>query len=96
MITSISTRTHEAARRTMRIFAVLSLSTVYVAAQITNTAASAKRVAVARVEQARDDAERGEISSTTVIIAILVLLAVAVGGIITTKITDTANSIETQ
>ena len=46
-----------------------------------------------RSHQARLKGDRGEVSSTTIMIAVLVLLAVAVGGIITTKITAKANSI---
>ena len=39
--------------------------------------------------------ERGEISSTTITIAILAALAIAVGAIITMKITGKANAIPT-
>ena len=45
-----------------------------------------------RVELARRD-QRGEISSTVIIIAVLAALALAVGAVITTKVTDKANSI---
>lgn len=41
------------------------------------------------------DRDRGEVSATTVALAaLLVLAAIAVGGIIRTKVTDKANSIQ--
>ena len=46
-----------------------------------------------RVSEARKDAERGEISSTTVIVAMLVALALAVGLLITDRIQGKADSI---
>lgn len=39
--------------------------------------------------------DRGEVSSTVIVIAILCTLAIAVGAIIVTKVTDKANSIPT-
>ena len=49
-----------------------------------------------RFRAARDrDTDRGEISATTVALAaLLVLAAIAVGGIIKAKVTDKANSIQ--
>ena len=96
MQNSASKVVQSATQSVVRLFAVVSLSALYLSAQMATTGANVKLVAEHRYAQARDDVERGEISSTTVIIAILVLLAVTVGGIITTKITDTANNIETQ
>ncbi|MEL7155001.1 MAG: hypothetical protein AAFN30_00225 [Actinomycetota bacterium] len=49
------------------------------------------RAAVARRTAWRD--ERGDIAARTVGIAIMAALAIAVGGIITTKVTNKANSI---
>lgn len=40
--------------------------------------------------------DKGEVSSTVIIIAILCTLAIAVGAIIVTKVTQKANSIPTQ
>jgi len=55
----------------------------------------------ARVRNAIDDGHRfrgdaGEVSSTVIIIAILCTLAIAVGAIIVTKVTQKAESIPTQ
>ena len=44
-------------------------------------------------KRVRDERDRGEITSTTAIIVILVLAAIAAGGIIATKITDNANNV---
>lgn len=52
--------------------------------------ASARAALLRRVDW-RD--ERGEITSTTITIAVLATLALAVGAIIVTKVTDKANSI---
>jgi hypothetical protein len=51
---------------------------------------------VTRFEASRcDDADRGEVSVTTVALAaLLVLAAIAVGAIIKAKVTDKANSIQ--
>jgi hypothetical protein len=51
-------------------------------------------VLVSRARSAWDD-ERGEITSTTITIAILAALALAVGAIIVAKVTAKANSIPT-
>jgi len=40
--------------------------------------------------------ERGDVTSTTVLVAILATLALAVGAIIVTKVTQKANSIPTK
>ncbi len=53
--------------------------------------ASDLRAALARRTDWRD--ERGDIAARTVGIAIMDALAIAVGGIITTKVTNKANSI---
>ena len=58
------------------------------------TAVAATGTLRARLEEARAD-QRGEISSTVIMIAVLAALALAVGAIITTKVTDKANSIPT-
>lgn len=52
-----------------------------------------KTVAETRVAQNRD--QRGEISSWVITVAVLAALAIAVGAIITTKVTAKANSIPT-
>lgn len=80
----------------LRLMSAVSLSILCLATHATIVAADAKRVARRRIAEARADAERGEISSTTVIIAILVLLAVTVGGVIATKIQERADAIETE
>jgi hypothetical protein len=49
---------------------------------------------VARGDRLRGD--DGEVSSTVIIIAILCTLAIAVGAIIVSKVTQKANSIPTQ
>ena len=56
--------------------------------------AGAARAALVRRLDWRD--ERGEITSTTITIAVLATLALAVGAIIVTKVTDKANSIPTE
>ena len=48
--------------------------------------------AKARIELARHD-ERGEITEKVIIIAVFAALAIAVGAIIVTKVTDKANGI---
>lgn len=93
--TITSPATNEMAR-VLRTVSAITLAVLYVGAFVANTTADVKRVANRRIAEARADAERGEISSTTVIIALLVLLAVTVGGIITTKITERAELIETE
>jgi hypothetical protein len=50
--------------------------------------------ALARRVDWRDD--RGDVTSTTVLVAILATLALAVGAIIVTKVTQKANSIPTK
>jgi beta-lactamase regulating signal transducer with metallopeptidase domain len=45
-----------------------------------------------RLAHARDD-DRGEVTGTTALIVILVIAAIAAGGIIATKITDNANNV---
>lgn len=45
------------------------------------------------IERTRDD--RGEVTSQVILVAIFVALAIAVGAIIVTKVTDRANSIPT-
>ena len=55
--------------------------------------AGAARAALVRRLDWRD--ERGEITSTTITIAVLATLALAVGAIIVAKVTDKANSIPT-
>ena len=45
-------------------------------------------------DRLRDD-ERGEVTSTTIMIAVLATLALAVGVILTAKVTSKANSIPT-
>jgi len=47
-------------------------------------------------ENPRFHGDKGEVSSTVIIIAILCTLAIAVGAIIVTKVTQKANSIPTQ
>jgi len=54
---------------------------------------AAARDALTRAVGGRD--ERGEITSTTIIIAVMATLALAVGAIIVVKVTDKANSIPT-
>lgn len=54
---------------------------------------SARQVVETAVDRVATDQDRGEVSSTTIMIAVLVSLAVAVGLIITTKITAKANGI---
>ena len=46
--------------------------------------------------RARLDDERGEVTSTTIMIAVLATLALAVGAIIVAKVTSKANSIPTE
>ena len=46
----------------------------------------------ARIEMAKHD-ERGEITEKVIIIAVFAALAIAVGAIIVTKVTDKANGI---
>lgn len=49
-------------------------------------------LAIARIESARHD-QRGEITEKVIIIAVFAALAIAVGAIIVTKVTDKANGI---
>lgn len=65
-----------------------------VVAVATLTSLSLRSAAQRRIDIARADAERGEVSSTTIMVAVLVLLAVAVGAIITERITAKAESIQ--
>lgn len=46
----------------------------------------------ARIEEARHD-DRGEVNAQTAFIVLLVIAAIAAGGIIATKITDNANNV---
>ena len=46
----------------------------------------------ARLDQARHD-DRGEVNAQTAFIVLLVIAAIAAGGIIATKITDNANNV---
>lgn len=45
-----------------------------------------------RLDRARHD-DRGEVTATTALIVILVIAAIAAGGIIATRITDNANNV---
>jgi hypothetical protein len=47
-----------------------------------------------RLANARDD-DRGEITATTALIVILVIAAIAAGGVIATRITSNANNVPT-
>ena len=46
-----------------------------------------------RLRPARDDHDRGEVTATTALIVILVIAAIAAGGIIASKIASNANSV---
>lgn len=46
-----------------------------------------------RLQAARDDHDRGEVTATTALIVILVLAAIAAGGIIASKIANNANAV---
>ncbi len=46
-----------------------------------------------RLRAARDDHDRGEVTATTALIVILVIAAIAAGGIIASKIASNANSV---
>ncbi|MCW2541282.1 MAG: hypothetical protein JWN95_3007 [Frankiales bacterium] len=52
--------------------------------------------AATRAELVREDAERGEIVQTVVIIAAFVIAAIAIVAILVTKATSTANNVKTQ
>lgn len=65
-----------------------------VAAVVTLASLNVRTSAQRRIDAARADAERGEVSSTTIMVAVLVLLAVAVGAIITERITAKAETIQ--
>ena len=54
--------------------------------------AAVRRWLIERVDPA---SERGDVSSTTIMIAVLAALAIAVGAIITAKVTEKANAIPT-
>jgi hypothetical protein len=47
----------------------------------------------ARVDQARDDVDRGEVTATTAVIVLLVVAAIAAGGVIAAKIVSNANKV---
>lgn len=66
---------------------------LFVAAFVVLSSLNVKAAAQGKIDTARADAERGEVSSTTIMVAMLVLLAVAVGTIITDRITSKAESI---
>ncbi|WP_040492320.1 hypothetical protein [Ilumatobacter nonamiensis] len=53
---------------------------------------AASDVVAERLAQARDD-DRGEVNAHTAFIVLLVIAAIAAGGIIAGKITDNANSV---
>lgn len=52
-------------------------------------------LAQARIAQARSD-ERGDVTTTVITIAVMAALALAVGAIISTKVTGAADAIQVQ
>lgn len=70
---------------------VLMMTAVITSFWVSNATSSVADTTTRHRSRLRGD--RGEVSSTTIMIAVLVLLSVAVGTIITTKITAKANSI---
>lgn len=65
---------------------------LHIQLRILNTWSTARATARQRIDDARDT---GEITATTAMIVILVIAAVAAGGIIATKIRANANNVPT-
>ncbi len=68
-------------------------TTVVAHATVTLAAGDTRRALVDRVRRLRPADERGDVEARTVTIAVMVALALAVGVIITAKVTNKANGI---